>query len=95
MLKYQYGGLAYQSKSRKKLRVVQYAVCIKVPPQPLKTILTPDYSWQKVGMDLYEWKGAQYLLIVIVEYFSRWIEIVLLKHTSSSKVIEHTKLIFA
>ena len=33
---------------------------------------------------VFEWKGAQYLLIV--HYFSRWIEIALLKHTSSSKV---------
>ena len=65
----------------------------KVPPEPLTTTPTPEYPWQRVGMDLFEWKGAQYLLIV--DYFSRWIEIALLKNTSSSRVIEHTKSIFA
>ena len=44
-------------------------------------------------MDLFEWKRAQYLLIV--DYFSRWIEIARPKHTSSSRVTEHTKSIFA
>ena len=76
--------------------VARYPVCEKyrkVPPGSLKITPTPDYPWQKVGMDLFEWKGAQYLLIV--DYFSRWIESALLKHTSSSRAIEHTKSIFA
>ncbi|XP_035829235.1 uncharacterized protein K02A2.6 [Aplysia californica] len=44
-------------------------------------------------MDLFEWKGHDYLLIV--DYFSRWIEIVLLRKTTSSTVVEHSKSIFA
>ena len=65
----------------------------KVPPELLKTTPTTDYPWQKLEMDLFEWKGAQYLLIM--DYFSRWIEITLLKHTSFSRVLEHTKSISA
>ena len=52
--------------------VARCAVCEKyrkVPPEPLKTAPKPDYPWQTVEMDLFEWKGAQYLLIV--DHFSR------------------------
>ena len=58
--------------------------------QPTKT---PDYPWQRVGMDLFEQKGHQYLLVV--HYFSRWTEIAHLTQTTSSAVIEHMKAIFA
>ncbi|GFR59564.1 Pol polyprotein [Elysia marginata] len=52
-----------------------------------------DYPFQKVGMDLFEWKGQQYLLIV--DYFSGWIELALLKRTSLHSTIEHRKSIFS
>ena len=61
--------------------------------EPLQPTKTPDYPWQRVGMDLFEWKGHQYLLVV--DYFSRWIEIAHLTQTTSSAVIEHVKAIFA
>lgn len=54
---------------------------------------TPDYLWQRVGMDLFEWKGHQYLLVV--DYFFRCIEIAHLTQNTSSAVIEHVKAIFA
>lgn len=62
-------------------------------PEPLQPTKTPDYPWQRVGMDLFEWKGHSYLLIV--DYYSRWIEIAHLKQTTSLAVIEHIKAIFA
>ena len=40
-------------------------------------------------MDLFEWEKHTYLLIV--DYYSRWIEIVCLGHA----VVQHTKAIFA
>ena len=40
-------------------------------PEPLQPTKTPDYHWQRVGMDLFKWKGHQYLLVV--DHFSRWI----------------------
>ena len=48
---------------------------------------------QKLGMDLFEWKGAKYLLIV--DYFSRFIEIVKLTGESSADIIRHMKSIIA
>ena len=62
-------------------------------PEPLQPTKTPNYPWQRVGMDLFEWKGHQYLLVV--DYFSRWIEIAHLMQTTSSAVVEHVKAIFA
>jgi len=53
----------------------------------------PDMPWQKIGTDLFEFKGNQYLLIV--DYHSRFIEIALLNGTSAENVIRHTKSIFA
>ena len=44
----------------------------------------------KIGMDLLEWKGSSYL--VIVDYYSRYIELVSL---TSSSTINHLKSIFA
>ena len=48
---------------------------------------------EKIGTDLFEWKGQNYLMIV--DYYSRFIEIALLKQTTASEVIAHTKSIFA
>lgn len=62
-------------------------------PEPLLPSKTPDYPWQRVGMDLFELKGHQYLLIV--DYYSRWIEFAHLTQTTSKSVIEHCKSIFA
>ena len=53
----------------------------------------PELPWQKVGTDLFEWKKNHYLLIV--DYFSRFIEISKLNRLTSDEIIIHTKSIFA
>ena len=53
----------------------------------------PDYPWQKVGTDLFVMNGTTYLLIV--DYFSRYPEVVKLTTTTSSAVIAALKPIFA
>ena len=70
--------------------------CIKSQKQraqPLVSSSFPDLPWQKVATDLFEWKQENYLLIV--DYYSRYIEIALLKRTTEEEVIRHTKSIFA
>ena len=70
--------------------------CIKcaVPQvEPLLSSPMPTLPWQKVATDLFEWKGAVYLLII--DYFSRWIEIARMEQTTSNKVVQHMKSIFA
>jgi hypothetical protein len=44
-------------------------------------------------MDLFELKKEQYLLIV--DYYSRYIELALLRSTTAASVINHTKSVFA
>mgnify|MGYP003483361474 CR=1 FL=1 len=46
-----------------------------------------------VATDLFQWDGADYL--VIVDYYSRFIAFCRLPYTSSSMVIIHTISIFA
>ena len=63
------------------------------PPEPLISTSFLKYPWQKVGTDLFEWKGRPYILVV--DYYSRFIENSLLTDTTSNAVINHLKSIFA
>ena len=61
-------------------------------PEPIPSTM-PTLPWQKVGTDLFQWKDSTYLLII--DYFSRYIEIAKVHHTTSEDVILHMKSIFA
>jgi transposase InsO family protein len=62
-------------------------------PQPLSPTPLPDLPWQKVASDLFEWNQAVYLLVV--DYFSRYIEIARLQRPTTTEVVTHLKSIFA
>ena len=47
----------------------------------------PTLPWQRVVTDLFKYKGMHYLLVI--HYFSRYIEIAKLSSTSSNTVITH------
>lgn len=53
----------------------------------------PDHPWEKVAADLFELGKATYLLVV--DYFSRYVEVQELSTTTASKVIAILKTIFA
>ena len=61
--------------------------------EPLIQHIRPDKPWYKVGSDLFYYGGNTYLLVV--DYFSRFPEIALLKNDSSCEVITQLKSIFA
>ena len=61
--------------------------------EPLLPTPLPDYPWQVVGTDLFEFKGANYLLVV--DYFSRYPEVANLTSTTSRSIIEELNLTFA
>ena len=63
------------------------------PVEPMIASELPDYPWQKVGADLFELKGIKYLLLV--DYFSRYIEVVKLSATTSGTIISVLKAIFS
>ena len=61
--------------------------------EPMMASPLPDYPWQVVGSDLFTLKNTQYLLVV--DYFSRYPEIVKLSSTTSTDVITALKTMFA
>lgn len=62
-------------------------------PEPLLTTPLPDRPWQRVAADLFQWSNAMYL--VVVDYFSRFIEVANLTSTTTAHVTEKLKSIFA
>ena len=63
------------------------------PPEPLIISEFPKLPWEKVATDLFYFNSKTYLLIV--DYYSRFIEIANLSTQSSSEVIRHTKSVFS
>ena len=61
--------------------------------EPLLPASFPKLPWQKVASDLFVWKNSHYLLVI--DYFSRYIEIAKLTPESTGYVIKHMKSIFA
>uniref|UniRef100_H2M3Q2 Integrase catalytic domain-containing protein n=1 Tax=Oryzias latipes TaxID=8090 RepID=H2M3Q2_ORYLA len=53
----------------------------------------PDRPWQRLGADLFTLDSKEYLLVV--DYFSRFVEIAQLSYTRSMDVVVHLKSIFA
>lgn len=76
--------------------VEQSKECAKEAPKwkgPLIITPLPDYPWQMVGVDLFELNRDHYLLIV--DYFSRYPEVIKLSSTTSNAVINVMKSIFS
>ena len=63
------------------------------PREPLLPHPTPSHPWEKVGTDLCELNGRHYL--VMVDYYSNFIEVDRLRETTSEQVIEHCMSQFA
>ena len=61
--------------------------------EPLLPTSLPEGPWQKLGADILMWKQSSYL--VIVDYYSRYLEILDLPNITSSMVIRKMKATFA
>ena len=61
--------------------------------EPMKSTELPSRPWEMLGTDLCQVKGHSFL--VVIDYYSRWLEIKLLKTTTSEAVIKKLKEIFA
>ena len=77
--------------------VIRCPICAQFRHQqqkePLMTTQLPERPWQQVGLDLFEWEGKHYLLVV--DYYSRFPEIRLLKHQGATAVIAECRQIFS
>ena len=60
---------------------------------PLISTPLPYLYWQRIATDLFEWKKTNFLLLV--DYYSRWIEIVWLDQITSASVVNHMRAIFS
>ena len=79
-----------------KEKVFNCPICCQhrlAPTEPLIPSELPDRPWQKVATDLFEFQKSQYLLVI--DYYSRFIEIAKLSTTTSTNVITHLKSIFS
>ena len=61
--------------------------------EPLITTALPERVWKKIGADLCEHEGKQFL--VVIDYYSRFPEIAYMSSTTSNAVINKPKDIFA
>ena len=71
-------------------------VCQKTTPpnrEPLITTPLPSYPWECIAADLFELKGSVYLLVV--DYYSRFVEVQKLNSTTSTSVITYLKSLFS
>ena len=70
--------------------------CPKVRPEPTETLMAasfPSRPWERVGTDLFELNGKVY--IVIVDYYSRWVEFRKLISLTSEHTIDVLKEVFS
>ena len=61
--------------------------------EPLISTPLPEYPWQKIASDLFYLDGCDYLMVT--DYFSRYPEVIKLRSTTSSGIIEALKAIFS
>ena len=62
--------------------------------EPMIPHAIPDRSWQKLGSDVFqEHKGKPYL--VVVDYYSKFIETSLMRDKTKGTIVTHMKSIFA
>ena len=72
-------------------------ICAKVRPTPVEPLLPssfPTRAWERIGMDLFDFKGKNHLLVV--DYYSRWPEVrKLTLNQTAETIILHLKEIFS
>jgi len=66
---------------------------MSLPREPLLQTPLPTYPWEKVASDLFEHKKNTYILVV--DYFSRYVEVQKLSSTTSTSIITVLKSLFA
>ena len=59
-----------------------------VPPPPIKSTRLPERAWQEIAVDLLGPLPTGEHLLVVVDYSSRWMEVDVLRSTTSAAVIK-------
>lgn len=66
----------------------------RAKPEPIGSSRLPHGPRQEIAIDLLEISNGEHLLVV-VDYYSRWIETILMKKTDASHVVRSLEAIFA
>lgn len=61
--------------------------------EPLKPHSVPNLPWEKVGIDLFQLNDKMY--VIIIDYFSKYPEVISLQSTTSMSVINVLKQVFS
>ena len=64
-------------------------------PEPLHRIVLPSQPWQDLTIDLLGPFLSGDSLFVLVDYYSRWVDVTIMKSTRTDKVIQSLKSTFA
>ena len=87
------GPADYTAESK---REGPFYTCIRNRPtqreQPLRPVELPGRPWEKIAMDIVQYKRTDYL--VIIDYYSRWIQSKQLTSLTSDCVITRLKAVF-
>jgi hypothetical protein len=70
-------------------------VSIPSTPEPMKRTALPTEPWRDLALDLMGPFPSGETLLVIVDYYSRYTDVVILKNTSTENIIESLENIFA
>jgi transposase InsO family protein len=65
------------------------------PPEPIKSKPMPEYTWQYVAADLMGPIPSGEYFLVVVDYYSRYFEVEIVRNTSSKTIVERLEKIFA
>jgi len=65
----------------------------RAKPEPVMSSSLPGGPWQEIPVDLHEISNGEHLLVV-VDYYSRWLEAIPLKKTNAQHVIKSMEAIY-
>ena len=88
-------GIDRDAKSKCKTCYECQLVSQPSPPEPVKTTKLPAESWQDVAADLLGPMPTGEHLLVIVDYFSRFYEVVIMNTVTANSIIKALEPIFA
>lgn len=65
----------------------------RAKPEPVRSIKLPKGPWKEISVDFLDISNGEHLLVV-VGYYSRWTEAILLKKTGAHHVVKSMEVIF-